>query len=260
MSFINVSGGTGSPVLKKEKEKKAKPKFIKYSQRFTYDLGLLAAVERAGGFEHLYQQIYDYTYMHHPNQIHDTIEEPDNNIRQASRTAANRDGLHRISGTEASRDTRPSSLHPPFHAAPGAASTNEATQRHSPPHSPPTLVVPMRDRLHTTHPSNPGTTAEWSFVEPPLPSPTYAGSRLSGGRAEGIHEPHNWLEPARGSVTQSPYFPVLTRRWMGSAIGREGDAKWTRSGYSSTVDDREVKKDLRDGLGLAHEGREYGRE
>ena len=114
----------------------------------------------------------------------------------------------------------------------------------------------MSDGLQPMQPSNPGTTAEWSFVEPPLPSPTYAGSQLSSGRAEGLHETHNWLAPARGSIPQSPFFPVLSRRWMGSAIGREGDAIWNRSGYGSTIDDR----DLRGGLGLAHEGREYGRE
>lgn len=267
MSPIDVSCGIDPSALNKEKEKGEKPKFVQYSQRFTYDLGLLAAVEHAGGFEHLYQQIYDYIYrMNHSNQVHDTVEEPDNNTRQVPQTSSNRDGLHRTSGTEAShrrsdtiRDTRPFSFHPRFHTAPRTASTSGTAQRHSLPHSPPALAAIMSDGLHPTHPSIPGTAAEWSFVEPPPPSPTYAGSQLSGGRAEDTHETHSWLAPARGSAPQSPYFPVLTRRWMGSAVGREGDAIWSR-GFSSTVDNREVRKDLRGGLGLAHEGREYGRE
>src|SRR5258708_33167085 len=76
---LTVARGAG-PMLKKEKEKREKPKFIKNSQRFTYDLGLLAAVERAGGFEPLYQQIHDYLYhIQHSNRIHDMVEEPDNN-------------------------------------------------------------------------------------------------------------------------------------------------------------------------------------
>ncbi len=267
MSPIDIPSDTGSPVLKKEKETKGKPKFIKYSQRFTYDLGLLAAVERAGGFEHLYQQIYDYTYhIHHPNQIHDTVEEPDDNT-QVPKTSANIDGLHRTSGTEASyrrsdaiRDVRSPSFRTPFQTPPRATSTGDTAQWHSTPHSPPALAAPMSDRQHTMRPSNPDTTAEWSFVEPTLPTPTYAGSQLSGDRAEGLHETHNWLAPARGSMPQSPYFPVLTRRWMGSAIGREGDAIWSHKGYSSNLNNKDGKRDLRGGLGLAHEGREYGRE
>ena len=169
--------------------------------------------------------------------------------------------MHRTSGTEASyrrsdtvRGTRPSSSQIPSQAAPRVMSTGETAQAGSTPHAGPTLAPPM---IQPTQSSNPGTTAEWSFVEPPLPSPTYAGSQFSSGRAEDLHETHNWLAPARGSMPQSPFFPVLTRRWMGSAIGREGDAMWGRSGYSSTIDDR---RDLRGGLGLAHEGREYGRE
>ena len=267
MSPIDVSCDTGSPVLKKEKEKRGKPKFIKYSQRFTYDLGLLAAVERAGGFEHLYQQLYNYTYhMRHPNQIHDTVEEPDNNT-QVPKTFANTDGLHRTSGTEASyqqndgmRDMRSPSFHTPFQTPPRVVSTSETAQWHSTPHSPPALAAPTSDRQHTMRPSNLDTAAEWSFVEPTLPTPTYAGSQLSGGRAEGSHETHNWLAPARGSMPQSPYFPVLTRRWMGSATGREGDAIWSHRGYSSTINNKDGKRDLRGGLGLAHEDREYGRE
>jgi hypothetical protein len=254
-------------VLKKEKERREKAKFIKYSQRFTYDLGLLAAVERAGGFEHLYQQTYDYIYHgYHSNQVHDTVEEPDNNP-PVSRTSANRDGLHRTSGTEIShqrsesmRNVRPFSFQTSVQTAPRATSASETAQRHSPRHSPRALVASMSDRPHHTQPSNPNTAAEWSFVEPPLPSPTYAESLIADGRAEDVHETHNWLAPARGSMPQSRYFPVLTRRWMGSAIGREGDAMWSRGGYRSSIDDREVGRDLRGGLGLAHEGREYGRE
>jgi len=250
-------------MLKKEKGKGEKPKFIKYSQRFTYDLGLLAAVERAGGLEQLYQQIQDYSHhMQHSNQIHDMVEDPENS-RPVPRTSANRYWLHRASGTDSShrrsgamRDSRPFS----FYTAPRGASISETTQPRSPPHPPPALAASMNDKVHPTQSVNPNTTAEWSFVEPPLRSPTYADSQGADGRAEGAHEEHNWLAPARGSTSQSPYFPVLTRRWMGSAVGREGDAMWNRNGYRSSIDGEEVRKDLRGGLGLAHEGREYGRE
>jgi len=153
MPRIDVSCGAGSSVLTEEKQK---PKFIKYSQRFTYDLGLLAAVERAGGFEHLYQQTYDHIYhMHHPNKIHDTVEEPDHN-RPVPRTSATGGGLHRTSGTEAShrrsqamRDMRPFSFQTSFQTAPRAASTGEMAQRHSPPHSSPALAASMSDRVDT---------------------------------------------------------------------------------------------------------------
>lgn len=252
MSRIDVSCVTGHSVVKKAKEKREKPRFVKYSQRFTYDLGLLAAVERAGGFDYLYHQNHNYFYhMQHSNQIPDAVEEPDN-TRPVPRTPAHRDGLHQASGADqrsaAMRDSKPYS----FQTAPRAASTSETTQ----PHSPRVLVASMSDSVHPTQSGNPNTTAEWSFVERRLQSSTYAGSQI----AEGVHEEHNWLAPARGSMPQSPYLPVLTRRWMGSAIGREGDAVWSRHGYYSSIDDVEVKKDLRGGLGLAHEGREYGRD
>ena len=171
--------------------------------------------------------------------------------------------MHRTAGTEslhqrskAMRDSRPFS----FQTAPRGGSTSETTQWHSLPHSPPALAASMSDRVHLAQSSNLNTTAEWSFVEPPLRSPTYAESQVASGSSEGVHETHNWLAPARGSMPQSPYFPVLTRRWMGSAIGREGDAMWSRNGYHPSIDGGELKKDLRRGLGLAHEGREYGRE
>lgn len=250
-------------MLKKEKEKRERPKFVKYSQRFTYDLGLLTAVERTGGFEHLYQQIHDYLYhIQHSNQIHDMVEEPDNN-RPVPRTSANRYWLHRASGTDSShrrsgamRDSRPFS----FQTAPRGASISEAAQPRSLPHPPLTLAASMSDRMRPTQSVNLNTTAEWSFVEPPLRSSTYTDSQVVDGRVEGAHEKHNWLAPARGSTPQSPYFPVLTRRWMGSAIGREGDAMWSREGFRSSIDGEDARQDLRGGLGLAHERREYGRE
>ena len=84
-------------MLKKEKNQMDKAKFVKYSQRFTYDLGLLADVEHAGGFERLYQQMHDYFY-HLQYSNHDAAEEPNSN-RPVAGTSANRDGLHRTSGT-----------------------------------------------------------------------------------------------------------------------------------------------------------------
>lgn len=261
--LLTVSREAGSSMLKKEKERRERPKFIKHSQRFTYDLGLLTALERAGGFEHLYQQMHDYFYhMQHSNQIHDMVEEPDNN-RPVPRMSANGYWLHQASGTDSShrrsgamRDSRPFS----FQTAPRGASISETTQPRSLAHPPPALAASISDRAHPTQSVNLNTTAEWSFVEPPLRSPTYADSLVADGRTEGAHETHNWLAPARGSTPQSPYFPVLTRRWMGSAIGREGDAMWSRNSYLSSIDDEEVRKDPRGGLGLAHERREYGHE
>jgi hypothetical protein len=259
---LTVSYGTGFPVLRKEKAQREKAKFVKYSQRFTYDLGLLAAVERAGGFDHLFQQIHDYPYhIRHSTRTNDTAEEPDSKSPVPT-TSAHRDGWHRTSGTEAwhrrsetIRDSRPFSLQ----TAPRGAITDETTRPHSPPHSPPALAASVSDRVHPIQSSNLGTAAEWSFIEPPLRLPLFGGPQAAGARVEDTHETHNWLAPAPGSVPQSPYFPVLTRRWMGSAVGREGDAMWSHDRYPSNVEDGVAKKDIR-GLGLAHEAGEYGRE
>ena len=188
---IDISCGAGSSVLTKEQQK---PNFIKYSQWFTYNLGLLAAVEHAGGFEHLYQQTYHHIHhIAHSNKIHNTIKEPSHD-RPVPRTSATGGGLHQTSGTEVSnwqsqamRDTRPfsfqTSFQTTFQTAPRAASTSEMAQQHSPPHSPPALVASMSDRVHPTQPSNTNTTAEWLFVGPPFLSLTCAESQVAASTA-----------------------------------------------------------------------------